>query len=267
MSATTTRLKSVNIFNPQHVTDSVNLGPIIAIGGNEDKSGTPESILNLFVERAGGASARIVIVPFASAHPLERGATYKRLFESLGAAEVVVLEDGGLANTDFCPVANATGIFVTGGDQEKLMLLLSREGYVDAIRTAVSRGAVYAGTSAGAAAVSGPMITGWSRNGRSMKVRFGEGLAIAKGVIVDQHFSERSRLPRLMSAVREWKVTGVGIDENTAAVWDAGRLSIHGAGTVTIVEADHHEESVHRTLRDGDTLELAYMDDGATLVR
>lgn len=242
----------------------MNLGSVIAIGGNEDKSGTPESILHLFVERAGGTSARIVIVPFASAHPEERGATYKAIFERLGAAEVVVLEDGGLAGTDFCPVANATGIFVTGGDQEKLMLLLAREGYVEAIRTAVSHGAVYAGTSAGAAAVSGPMITGWSRNGHGMKVRFGEGLAIAQGVIVDQHFSERRRLPRLVSAVREWNVTGVGIDEDTAAVWHGGRLSVHGTGSVTIVHPELESEGEHLTLRAGESLELSA---GSTLVR
>lgn len=242
-------------------------GAVIAIGGNEDKSGTPESILSFFVERAGGPSARIVVIPFASAFPAERGATYAQIFQRLGAAEVTVLEDGGVLHTDFTPLESATGIFVTGGDQEKLMLLLAHHGYVEAIQAAVLRGAVYAGTSAGAAAVSGPMITGWSRNQHGMTVRFGDGLALAPGVIIDQHFSERKRLPRLRKAVRQWNLTGVGIDENTAAVWEgSGRLTVSGAGSVTIVcprtPGDHHV-----TLRHGDVHELHEAADGSTLVR
>lgn len=241
------------------------MGAVIAIGGNEDKSGTPESILSLFVQRAGGSSARIVIIPFASSFPVERGETYRAIFRRFGAEEVLVLQDGGLMDTDFSPLETATGIFVTGGDQSKLMLLLAHHGYVEAIHAAVQRGAVYAGTSAGAAAVSGPMITGWSRNQHGTKVRFGNGLALAPGVIIDQHFSERRRLPRLQRAVQQWNLTGVGIDENTAAIWEGrGRISVFGAGTVTVVNPS---ADAHVTLRSGEVLELESEPDGSTLVR
>lgn len=208
-------------------------GCIMAIGGNEDKSLCPDTILSEFVRRAGGANARIVIVPFASASPVRRAEMYTSLFAQLGAREVSTLEVGPEESiTDFSPLSKATGIFVTGGDQTKLMLLLNRAGYAEAIRDAVSRGAVYAGTSAGAAAISRSMIAG----SRWLKPSMGEGLGLAPAVVIDQHFSERGRLPRLLRAIESTKLFGIGIDENTVAVFESGgRLTIQGAGKVTVV--------------------------------
>jgi cyanophycinase len=204
----------------------------MAIGGNEDKRPLPSSILGTFVRRAGGADARIVIIPSASVEPDVRAATYAHLFRELGAAAVHA-ERGGVSDADRDAIRAASGIFVTGGDQVKLMEHLRLEDCVEPIREAVRRGAVYAGTSAGASAASETMIA-YSEDDY---IVLEQGIGLIPHAIIDQHFGERQRLPRLEVAARAHQLTGVGIDENTAMVWSGdGQVSVEGAGSVTVVD-------------------------------
>jgi cyanophycinase len=205
----------------------------MAIGGNEQKRGRA-ALLREFVGRAGGPDARIVVIPAASVEPEIRALQYARIFHHLGAGRVrSVHAERGLTRDELMLVNNASGIFVTGGDQAQLMFHLRRTGCDAAIVDAVANGAVYAGTSAGAAAVSGRMIAGGERG----HVVFGNGLGLVSGVIVDQHFSQRRRLTRLTYAAREHGLIGVGIDEDTAMIWERdGRTYVAGSGRVTIVE-------------------------------
>jgi cyanophycinase len=212
-------------------------GTIIAIGGNEAKSGGKESILGEFVRCSGGPEARIAIIPSASSDPAARAARYATVFTRLGAGSVVAIhaERGAVTRDDLQLLTNATGIFVTGGDQQRLMAHLRATGCDAAILDAVRRGAVYAGTSAGAAALSEVMIAG----SRGNAVRIGTGLGLLRDVIIDQHFDVRDRLPRLTHAARTHNLTGLGIDENTAIVFEPdGRRRVVGEGRVTVVRAD-----------------------------
>jgi cyanophycinase len=119
------------------------------------------------------------------------------------------------------------------------MNALRSNDLVELIRESVAAGAVYAGTSAGAAAVSELMIAGSSRKKGLEHVEYGEGLGLIPDVIIDQHFGERRRLTRLMTATRAQQLTGVGIDENTALVWNRdGLMTVEGAGEVTIIDTD-----------------------------
>lgn len=207
----------------------------MAIGGNEEKLAHPESLLGAFVRRAGGAEARIVIIPSASEEPEVRVATYAALFQELGARHVraVHAERGGVSDEEREAIREATGIFVTGGDQVKLMESLRSEGCVDAIREAVRRGAVYAGTSAGASAASETMIA-YSEDDY---IVLEEGIGLIPHAIIDQHFAERQRLPRLEVAARAHRLTGIGVDENTAMVWTgSGETFVEGSGGVTVVD-------------------------------
>src|SRR3954451_9508735 len=205
---------------------------VIAIGGNEQKRGRA-ALLRSFVERAGGAEARIVIVPSASVEPEIRALQYARTFHQLGAGQVrTVHAERGLTRDELMLVNNASGIFVTGGDQSQLMFQLRRTGCDAAIVDAVANGAVYAGTSAGAAVVSSRMIAGNDRE----RVYFADGLGLVPGVIIDQHFSQRRRLARLTFAAKQHGLTGIGIDEDTAMIWARdGRTHVSGSGQVTIV--------------------------------
>ena len=110
---------------------------------------------------------------------------------------------------------------------------------VELIRTTVHSGAVYAGTSAGASAASATMIAGSDGD----LVHIDEGLGLIPHVIIDQHFGERRRLPRLKLAVKWQQMTGMGIDEDTAVVWSAAgdqvTVTVEGVGNVTVVDPQH----------------------------
>lgn len=227
----------------------------MAIGGNEDKRASQKSLLAEFVRRAGGDAARIVIIPSASVEPVKRAAQYTRIFRRLGAKCVLTVHaERGATPDERLLIENASGIFVTGGDQAKLMSHLRRTGCADSIVNAVRNGAVYAGTSAGAAAVSRRMLFARQLEDGHEIVEFAEGLGLVPGVIVDQHFSERQRLPRLRAAVEDHGLHGVGIDENTATIWEAGRAPrVLGAGVVTLVEPRTTRVQV---IEPGDTIPL-----------
>jgi cyanophycinase len=244
--------------------ETIGSGCVIAIGGNEQKRLANASILQAFVERAGGDRARIAIIPSASVRPEKRAALYTRIFERLGAAAVTAVHaERGVNDADRETILTASGIFVTGGDQQRLMGALRDAQYIGLIRDAVAGGAVYAGTSAGASAVSRLMIAGSIRRKGADVVEFGEGLGLVPDVIIDQHFGERNRLPRLIIAARSHGLVGVGIDENTAIVWSASRdVRVAGGGEVTIVDPEHRLEDARlrsyriHVLRDGARFDL-----------
>ncbi|MEA2463093.1 MAG: cyanophycinase [Acidobacteriota bacterium] len=220
----------------------------MAIGGNEDKRAARESILAAFVRRAGGDQARLVIVPSASMKPVERAERYTRIFTKLQAPEIrtVHVDLGSITEEERESIRKATGIFVTGGNQQRLMEFLRAADAVDLIRNAVREGAVYAGTSAGASALSRRMIAGSIRKKGAELVEYDEGLGLIPDAIIDQHFGERRRLSRLISAASAHRLTGIGIDENTALVWNHdGVVTVEGAGEVTIVNPDHGRVDPH----------------------
>jgi cyanophycinase len=235
----------------------IGTGTVIAIGGNENKRGARSSILGSFVRRAGGRTARIVIIPSASEEPRARAAHYTSIFRRLGAHKVTTIhaERRIVTDTEREALRNATGIFVTGGNQQVLMEHLRATELVEPIRTAVCNGAVYAGTSAGASAASATMIAGSDGD----LVYIDEGLGLIPNLIIDQHFGERGRLPRLKNAVRWQQLTGVGIDEDTAIVWNGASgkvmVTVEGVGEVTVVDPQHKIEVLSRE-RAGEQLPL-----------
>jgi cyanophycinase len=217
---------------------------LLIIGGAEDKVGRA-TVLRRFVRLAGGRKARIVVIPSASAFPDEAVETYNVAFGRLGAPEVVVVNprsrqsaaDAALVDA----MDNATGVFMTGGNQLKLSQLFVGTPLADAISRAHERGAVVAGTSAGASIMSSFMISlgadGVTPRQRSSQLT--SGLGLLPGVIIDQHFDQRARYGRLMSLVASSpNLLGMGIDEDTAAeVRDGRRLMVVGSGAVFVVDA------------------------------
>ena len=216
-------------------------GCVIVIGGNENKRGARSSILGSFVRRAGGRAARIVIIPAASEEPRARASRYTRIFRRLGAQKVTTIhaERRNVSPEEREALRTASGIFVTGGNQQVLMEHLRATNLVGLIRETVHGGAVYAGTSAGASAASATMIAGSDGD----LVHIDEGLGLIPDLIIDQHFAERSRLPRLMLAVRWQQMMGMGIDEDTAVVFSASgdqvTVTVEGVGKVTMVDPQH----------------------------
>jgi cyanophycinase len=218
---------------------------ILVIGGGEDKV-QDRKILKTFVEYAGGTAAQIAILPCASREPDIIGRIYYQVFTELGAIYVEVLdirERLVISKTEAEQLLKRfTGIFMTGGDQLRLCGLIGGTELVKVIRDRLSQDQlVVAGTSAGAAAMAHHMISGGSSGETPHKgiVTMSTGLGLLPHIIVDQHFHNRNRMARLITAVAAHPdLLGVGIDEDTCAVFESDQImKVIGKGTVTIVDS------------------------------
>ena len=218
---------------------------ILVIGGAEDKVHGKE-ILQTFFQRSGGTDAKIGIVPCASREPSLIGERYYRLFNDMGAKEIKVLDvrDRSKADdSDYCNfVEDCTGIFLTGGDQLRLCGLLADTPLMNRIVERAQRQEIsLAGTSAGAAVMGHHMISGGSsaESPNRALVDMAKGLNIIPGVLIDQHFYNRNRLARLLSAISGHpELLGIGIDEDTCAIFESdGFIRAIGRGSITIVDA------------------------------
>jgi cyanophycinase len=235
-------------------------GTVIIIGGAEDKV-RDRVILARFIALAGGADARIAVISSASSMGAEAGERYREVFTELGAAVVRPLHavtrnqanDASAART----VRDATGVFMTGGNQLRLSSTIGGTRLADAILTRFQAGAVVAGTSAGASAMASHMIA-FGASGATPKHRMAQiaaGLGLLPGIIVDQHFQQRNRLGRLLSLIAQNpSLLGLGVDEDTAGIVGPDQvLEVLGRGSVTVVdgaasETDAWEVKGHRPL-------------------
>ncbi|WP_430428691.1 cyanophycinase [Parasphingorhabdus sp.] len=227
---------------PAAVNQGDQRGYIIPIGGGEDKDLHP-TILRRFVELAGGKNANIVVFPTASRLE-DTGLLYEQIFEKLGAGQVSSIPISSRSdcnNPEFAErCSQASGIFITGGNQLRLSSILGGTAVAQMIRAQNARGVPVAGTSAGASIMSEHMMAGGEADQGPSEggVVLAPGLGLTNAAVIDQHFSQRNRLGRLLSAVSlNPFLLGMGIDEDTAAFIDPhGVFEVVGTGTVTIVD-------------------------------
>ncbi|MGI8948913.1 MAG: cyanophycinase [Ornithinimicrobium sp.] len=234
---------------------------LLVIGGAEDKR-RRVLVLKRFVSLAGGRHARIVVIPTASSMAQEAVEVYRSVFTRLHARDVSAVhprsrEQAGAPDL-LAAVDLATGVFITGGNQLKLAQLIVGTPLAAAIRRAYERGAVVAGTSAGASVLSQFMISlgdeGVTPRQRSAQLT--AGLGLLPGVILDQHFAQRTRYGRLLSLVAgSPSLLGVGIDEDTAAeITDERTLRVVGGGAVYVVDGRAAVSDAHEARRDAPLL-------------
>jgi cyanophycinase len=230
-------------MSPAKIEGDRKRGYIVPIGGAEDKEGSA-NILRKFIEVSGGSRARVVIIPTASKLE-ETGRKYEKLFRQLGANEAKSLPFASrddAAKTEWLDyIENANAIFVTGGNQLRLSTILGGTPVAKAIRRANARGVTVGGTSAGAAILSEHMIAHGAEGHtpHAGAVGLAPGFGLTNRIMIDQHFRQRDRLGRLLTALAYNPfAVGVGLDEDTAAFIDhARRLTVVGTGAITIVDA------------------------------
>ena len=229
-------------------------GTLFIVGGGPQ----PRELVERFVQLAGGTSARIVVVPMASASGATSGEEKAKDLRELGATAVNVVLTREQANSDSAArlFADATGIWFGGGDQTRLANIIRGTKVDSAIAARYRAGAVVGGTSAGAAVLSTPMITGEERKPGGARptnadsgatwmtiargnVETVDGFGLLREAVVDQHFLRRRRHNRLMSLVLEGPPhLGVGIDESTALIVSPnGPWTVAGASAVVIYDA------------------------------
>lgn len=232
-------------MSPSNDTDNSTRGYIIPIGGAEERLNSPD-ILDRFVEVCGGRTARIGIIPTASELE-DTGRNYEKLFRKLGVRHARVLQ---MITREDCQkqefldyIGAADGVFMTGGNQLRLSTTLGGTQVAQLIRRRNAAGMHVAGTSAGAAFMPEHMIAGGLEGSTPSPdmVIMAPGLGLTNSFIIDQHFRQRDRLGRLLTALAYNPfAVGLGLDEDTAAFIRPGDdLEVVGSGGITIIDPTH----------------------------
>jgi cyanophycinase len=221
-------------------------GKLFIIGGGK----RPAPMIDRLIQEAGlQQGGWALILPMASAEPDSALWYAKKQFSERGVQHI-----GGFVPDSTRPLSparldsirQAKLIYLPGGDQSRLMRQLQQLGADAALREAYQRGAVIAGTSAGAAVMSRHMITGTEKRHPDYQPTFehleADNLELTSGlgllpphVLIDQHFVKRSRYNRLLTAVMEqpdW--LGIGIDEATALLVHGNRAEVVGDAQVVL---------------------------------
>lgn len=220
-------------------------GTLVVLGGGDD-----DPLLALLAGLLPRPEAPIEVLTTATRHHPERtAAAYARAWDRLGCPNV-----GHLAVDDDHPADDpatlarlraATLVFLSGGDQERLTEFLQDTAFLALLKSRFlsDPGFIIAGTSAGASALGGPMLV----QGQGWRGLLGAGIAVVPGlgllpdVILDQHFAERSRYPRLLHAVLQNPAClGLGLSEETGLLLRPGQpAEVFGDGVVAAVDARH----------------------------
>ena len=232
-------------------------GSLVIVGGALRADNA--EIWQRVVKLAGGAGARIAVIPAAAANPVRSGANLAGYLNHYGASAFVVplavrlkdhdyrrdAEDAALAAS----IRQAGGVYFAGGDQAMITQALvradgSRTAALEAIWDVYRRGGVIAGSSAGAAIMSSTMFRDAMNPVQVMKGVMREGKEIDRGLgfvgdqlFIDQHFLKRGRVGRMLALMlaKGYKV-GLGVDENTAAIIHGSEIEIVGGSGALLVD-------------------------------
>ncbi len=222
-------------------------GPLILIGGNEEKSEDHDRpILCEIAAAVKEPEDKLAIITVASSLPEEMANIYKKAFKSLGLKNIEIIDvrnrrDAGSLQI-LKKIENISTFFFTGGDQLRITSQLASTPVFDKILESHLRGALIAGTSAGAAVMPETMILAGKgdRSERALNTQMAPGLGLINGVITDSHFAERGRFGRLLGAIaRNPKNLGIGIDEDTAIVVTGNDFRVVGSGAVYVLDGSN----------------------------
>lgn len=220
-------------------------GTLFIIGGGE----RPPHLLRDLLARMRTPGGLIAVLPMASEEPDTAAWYTHRQFLDLGHTHIktfnLTLADTVGSKLD--SMAAADMIYICGGDQNRFMEVAAHPAIRQKIKNAFINGTVIAGTSAGAAVMSKTMITGgqWlepeyeSTYSRLLAENavYTEGLGLLEHAIVDQHFIERSRYNRAVTALHDHPNMPVfGIGEATALVLSSAGMEVIGDGQVVLFE-------------------------------
>ena len=204
-------------------------GPIALVGGDEFRAGCVDMDRAL-LEATGVARPRVLILPTAAASqdPSKAAANGVAYFSSLGAMASALMALGPAEASDepfLSPVDDADVVYFTGGDPGHLLDTLRESKLLDRVLAAHRRGAVLAGSSAGAMVMGSWMrLHGWTA-----------ALGIVEGLAVLPHHegSDPSSVAPELQRTAPPEALVLGIDSGTGCLVGARRWQVLGAGGVT----------------------------------
>ncbi len=263
------------------------LGHLVIAGGGMEAE-NHDFYVKLINLAGGPEKASFAIIPAAGGVPMQSYVLIRSTLLSYGVEPknihlipIAMVDDDSTLNVDESKwkdnsydiklaedVRKCSCVWFTGGDQSRITQLLYKNNsektpVLEAVWDVYNRGGVIGGTSAGAAMMSNPMIASgtsmgaltWSDSDEQLVMA--EGLGFFKEGIVDQHFNQRSRTGRLITAL--WKsgyTMGYGVDENTALCYTSGtnKFEVVGASGVTIIDASQAKYNTVIVSGNSDTL-------------
>ena len=194
---------------------------LIIIGGNVDKHYDKKILRRCLTIRPIN---RASIIPTASSIPSELADRYRNIFSDLEVKEISVIDirrrEEAEKKENFETINQTDLLFFTGGDQVQLFDVLGNTKLFELIMKRWKMGMIIAGTSAGAAAMSDPMIfDGDDKAYRKGTIHFQQGFGFTPGITFDTHFDVRERLPRLCQFLSSGMTNfGIGLSEDTGIV-------------------------------------------------
>lgn len=216
---------------------------LVVIGGAEDKDGRKE-ILNEICSLIDKNEDLLLVATIASEIQEEMEDIYNKVFREIGVKNIEFLniddrtESYLEENVEL--IKDSKLIFFTGGDQLKITSLIGGTPLNKALMDGMQNGKIIVGTSAGASVMSGTMILeGESEESpKKYSINMCPGLGLIENVVIDQHFSQRGRIGRLLTAIAENpEYLGIGIDEDTAIIVDERKIiKVIGNGAVYIID-------------------------------
>lgn len=231
-------------------------GKLVIIGGGS----RPSAMIDRIIQESGiDKSGYGIILPMSSIEPDSAVYYAKKQFIEKGLKNVYGLDftkDEKLTKPKIDSIKNAKMVYISGGDQNRFMDIVTGTAIEKAIHQSYNNGNLIAGTSAGAAVMSKKMISGSElkhpeyastfRNIESDNIEIKTGLGMLTNVIIDQHFVKRSRYNRLISAVIEHPdMLGIGIDESTAILVIDNNAEVIGDSQVIVLKNSDNSKNVH----------------------
>lgn len=233
-------------------------GKLYIIGGGK----RPAQMVTQLIELSGVQDGKYIVVLPMSSQDVDTAAYWAmKQFKDLGVTRITWFdfqEGGPFDQQKLDSIINAGMIYISGGDQNRFMKIALGTPLVDAIHQAYQKGAVIAGTSAGAAVQSKKMITGNQLVHPEMRgyktiqpnnIEIAEGLGLVSTAIIDQHFIWRERNNRLISvAIENPNELAIGIDESTAILVNGDSATVYGISQVIVLNASKSTVSVSDSL-------------------
>lgn len=216
-------------------------GCLALIGGAEDRR-YEKDVLKRLIEVS--TAQTIAVIPTATSYPRECAETYIEAFEDLGVKDINIVDvrytDEAEDDHYVDMLEEADLIFFTGGDQCRLCEILQGSKLIKKVYERFRKGATIAGTSAGAAAAAERMIFSWQDDEclyHKGCVNDGEGFGFIKRTLVDTHFLERGRIPRLSLMLAAGPENmAIGVSEDTMGlVYPDNTMEVVGSGVITVL--------------------------------
>jgi cyanophycinase len=253
---------------------SIPKGRLLIIGGHEQRQAASEEsaapdksadfILARFVQELPGQRT-IVVIPTASEESDEAAQDYIEAFAQLGIEHVEVLniQSREQANgPEALDVINrADGVLFTGGDQLRLTALLGGTELLARLDERYRHEPIIiAGTSAGAAAMSTPMIYQGRNDAGFVKdeIHITTGLQFLRDVAIDTHFVKRGRIVRMAQIIATNPgCLGLGLEEDTAVLVTKGReLEVIGTGIVVLLDGRACTDNTIYAIKPGEVFSI-----------